>query len=120
MPISTHPHSLLDSRWASATQLAKNLGRPPTRAELSKHWGTTEARVQAILLILRSRDAEIPITPKAPSPTLQDKKSARIAEIEHLTKTYGRPPTRRELSELWGVNRSRVGRVLQQIARGLS
>jgi hypothetical protein len=117
MPISTHPHSLLDSRWASATHLTTILGRPPTRAELSQHWGTTEARAHAILLLLRSRGAEIPITLKPPPTTLIDKKSARISEIEQLTKAYGRPPTRKQLSELWGVNRSRVGRVLHQIAQ---
>ena len=97
-------------------QLTSNLGRPPTGRELSQHWGIAEPRTNSILLTLRSRGAEIPITPKAPSPALIDKKSARIAEIEQLTKTYGRPPTRKELSERWGVNRSRVGRVLRQIA----
>jgi DNA-directed RNA polymerase specialized sigma subunit len=116
MKISTHPNSLLDSRWTSGRQLTESLGRPPTRAELSQHWGTTEARVHSILLTLTARGAEIPITPKSPSPARMDKKAVRLAEIENLTKINGRPPTRRELSELWGVNRSRVGRVLHQLA----
>jgi hypothetical protein len=117
MAISKVPSSLLDARWASAKQLTESLGRPPTRAELSKLWGTTEVRTSSILLVLRSRNAEIPITEKPPPSALADKKLARLAEIEYLTQINGRPPTRSELSKLWGVNRSRVGRVLDKIAR---
>jgi hypothetical protein len=117
MQIGTVPNSLLDSRWASARQLTEDLGHPPTQAELSELWGTTKTRTNAILLVLRSRGAEIPIIPTPPPPSLADKKAARMVDIDNLTKSYGRPPTRSELSKLWGVNRSRVGRVLEQIAR---
>jgi hypothetical protein len=117
MAISNVASSLLDQRWASAKLLTESLGRPPTRAELSQLWGTTEVRTSSILLVLRSRNAEIPITEKPPPSALADKKLERLAQIEYLTKTNGRPPTRSELSKLWGVNRSRVGRVLDKIAR---
>lgn len=117
MAISKVPSSLLDARWASAKQLTESLGRPPTRAELSQLWGTTEVRTSSILLVFRTRNVEIPITEKPRPAALADKKLARLAEIEYLTKTNGRPPTRSELSKLWGVNRSRVGRVLEKIAR---
>jgi hypothetical protein len=117
MQISMIPNSLLDSRWASARQLTESLGHPPTLAELSELWGTTKTRTNAILLTLRSRGAEIPITKTPPPLSLADKKAARIADIDNLTKSYGRRPTRKELGQLWGVNRSRVGKVLGQMAR---